>query len=329
MANEMLIGVDLGGTHMRSALVDVEGQIILRRKTLSENSSGARRATERLIEECRALTESAARLGGRVAAVGLGVAGKIDRENGRVLFSPNLPALDGHPLAFELRDSLEVPVAMENDANAFGIGESWMGAGRGLDNWIGVTLGTGVGGCLVLGGRLWQGDKLGFVGEIGHMIVHPDGPRCACGQNGCLEAHASASALLEGVESAASRGTLAAGPLFDLWRARGLTAEKIFHCASQGDAVAQALFQRMGWALGLAFANLFRVLGIRHAVIGGGVSAGWDQFIIPLEKSMSQYSSMLDMEMCEVRRSALGDDAALLGSARLAMGEARGDRGTD
>jgi glucokinase len=319
MANMMVIGVDIGGTHMRSALVDSEGQIILRRRTFSENSSGASRATERLIQECRALMDDAARLGGRVAAVGLGVAGKIDSENGRVMFSPHLPALNGHPLASELRDRLEIPVVMENDANAFGIGESWMGAGLGLDNWIGVTLGTGVGGCLFLGGRLWQGDQLGFVGEVGHMIVHPDGPRCACGQNGCLEAHASASALLEGVESAASRGILAAGPLFDFWRARKLTAERVFHCANQGNAVAQALFQRMGWALGLALANLFRVLGIRHAIIGGGVSSGWDQFIIPLEKSMSQYSCMLDIGVIDVRRSVLGDDAALLGSARLAV----------
>jgi glucokinase len=317
----MFIGTDIGGTHMRSALVDADGKIHRQRRALTDISLGPDQATERLIMECRALMEDAVHLHGRVAAVGLGVAGKIDSLEGKVIFSPNLPAMNDYPLASKLQDSLELPVVMENDANVFGIGENRLGAGRGIDNWIGLTLGTGVGGCLILGGRIWQGDHLGFVGEIGHMNVHPEGPRCACGLKGCLEAHASGSALRAGVETAVSRGTLIEGKLFDLWKAGELTPETIYACALNGEEVARSLFHRMGWALGLALASLFTVLGIRHAIIGGGVSSGWAQFITPLRESIAEHSSMLDPRQADVRKSALGDEAALLGSAFLAQSQ--------
>ena len=141
--------------------------------------------------------------GGRPAglepvAVGLGVAGKIDAKEGSVVFSPNLPRLDGYPLGRRLAESLQIPVYMENDANVFGLGESFTGAARGFPNWVGIVLGTGTGGCLFLNGKLWEGEGLGFSGEIGHMIVEPGGPACPCGSKGCLEAFASARALVSG-----------------------------------------------------------------------------------------------------------------------------------
>jgi glucokinase len=305
---------------MRSALVDTDGKILRQRRTLTDMSLGPDQATGRLIMECRALMDDAMHLHGRVAAVGLGVAGKIDSLEGRVIFSPNLPTMNDYPLASKLQDVLELPVVMENDANVFGIGENRLGAGRGIENWIGLTLGTGVGGCLILGGRIWRGDHLGFVGEIGHMNVHPEGPRCACGLRGCLEAHASGSALRAGVEAAVSQGTLTEGKLFDFWKAGELTPEAIYACALNGEEVARSLFRRMGWALGLALASLFTVLGIRHAIIGGGVGAGWDQFIAPLRESLAEHSCMLDPSQADIRQSSLGDDAALLGSGFLAQG---------
>jgi len=210
-------------------------------------------------------------------------------------------------------------VWVENDANVFGIGESWVGAGRGIPNWVGLTLGTGVGGCLFLEGRLWNGDELGFAAEIGHLIVHPEGPPCACGLRGCLETHASASALMEFVRNAAIRGELTSGPLYELWKDGKLKAGGIYQCSRAGEPLAQKAFARMGWALGLALANLFTVLGIRTAIIGGGVSAGWDQFIGPLHSSLAEHSSMLVVADARIQPSALGDDAALLGAGRLAL----------
>jgi glucokinase len=316
--NKTVLGVDIGGTHMRLAMVDEQGRVLhhLKEKTLIQEGAG--QTAERLRDECRAFIGQAAAEGSRVVAMGLGVAGKIDRIRGKVLFSPNLPALNGYPLATELQRELGIPVVLENDANAYGLGEHWARRGQGIANWIGLTLGTGVGGCLILEQRLWRGDDLGCVAEIGHMIVDPQGPRCACGARGCLEAHASARALWQSVGQAVARGELTAGPLFEHWQARALDAAAVYSCAQQGDELARRLFDRMGWALGLALANLFTVLGIRHAIIGGGVSAAWDLFIGPLRRSVEEHCMMMPVQNLLIQRSLLGDEAALLGAARLA-----------
>ncbi|MFP5213663.1 MAG: ROK family protein [Acidobacteriota bacterium] len=322
----MFIGVDIGGTHLRTALVDGSGKILVRRRTKTEIRLGPEHASRKLAEECEALVREAERLGGRVASVGLGVAGKIDPRRGLVVFSPNLPSMRDYPLGGELHERLKLPVVMENDANVFGLGEGWVGSARGIGNWIGVTLGTGVGGCLVLNGRLWQGDRLGFVGEIGHMVIRHAGPQCVCGLRGCLEAHASGRALVEGVGEAVSGGRLSSGPLFNLYRSGGLDAAAVYRFASEGDPLALSLFRRMGEALGQSLAGLFTFLGIRHAVVGGGVSAGWDLFIGPLRESLVEHASMPEPGDMIVLRSRLGDDAALIGAARLA-GEAVGATG--
>ncbi len=224
MEKKTVIGIDVGGTHMRSALVDSRCTILQRRRTTTEISLGT-------------------------------------------AFSPNLPAMRNFPLARELETGLGLPVTIENDANVFGLGESRAGAGRGVRNWIGITLGTGVGGCLILDGRLWQGDGLGFVGEIGHMIVWPGGCRCACGASGCLEAYASGRALVEGIRDAEARGELPEADLHRLHARGELTPEDVYRHARAGDALACSVFRRMGRALGLALANLCTVLGLRNAPI--------------------------------------------------------------
>ncbi len=311
------IGVDLGGTNLRTALVNHSGKILESRTAQARVDQGAESVSKTLLAQCRALVRSAAKLGLKVAAIGLGVAGKIDRSTGSVVFSPNLPVLDGYPLGRELGQNLEIPVCMENDANVFGLGESWAGAARGVRNWVGIVLGTGVGGCLFFNGKLWEGDGLGFSAEIGHMIVEPGGPVCPCGSKGCLEAFASARALLSGAKEAVCGQSVKEGPLHALDKVGKLSAHTIYACAKKGDPAALALFDKMGWALGICLANIFSVLGIRLAVIGGGVSSAWDLFITPLEKTLAQNSSMLDPGVAVILRSRLGNDAALIGAARL------------
>jgi glucokinase len=318
MERDLVIGGDMGGTHMRLALVTPEGRILHHSKAATDMRSGAPDVMKRLVHQCRGMMDVARGMGRRVRAVGLGVAGKIDRREGVVLFSPNLPPMNGYPLAEDLRRALPVPVVLENDADAFGVGEALLGAGRGISNWIGLTLGTGVGGCVILGGGLWRGDDLGFCGEFGHMVIDPRGPRCACGMAGCLEAHASSSALKQGVRDAVHCGRLTGGPLHEACRSDTLTSELIYSQACRGDELARELFRRVGWALGLAVAGLFSGLGVRHAIIGGGVSNGWDQFIPALTESLAGHCSMLGPDETVIRRGELGDDAALVGSAFLA-----------
>lgn len=319
MQKQFYIGADIGGTHMRTALVDRQGNIVEVQKIPTDISLGPQQAGRRLAEQCRRLVARSIQLSGDVVSIGLGVAGKIDAGRGRVIFSPNLPPMKNYPLATELQDQIELPVFMENDANVFGLGEQWLGAAGAMQNWIGITLGTGVGGCLFLGSRLWNGDGLGFSGEIGHMIIDADGPVCACGMRGCLEAHASARALTEGARQGVTGGTQAGSRLAQLCSTRTLTAKDVYQEAVGGDSTAIKLFQRMGWALGLAIGNLFTFLGIRHAIIGGGVSDAWDLFIQPLRKSLAEHCCMLQESLMIILPSRLGDNAALLGAARFAM----------
>ncbi len=309
--------MDLGGTNLRAGLVDGSGRVLRSTKIPVRIEQGADAAAGRVLDQCRSHLEWAGRRKVAVEAAGLAVAGKIDKASGSVLFSPNLPALDGYPLGRLLEGELQLPVFMENDANALGLGESWCGKAKGIDNWVGIILGTGTGGCLFLNGALWEGEGLGFSAEVGHMIIQPGGPPCPCGLRGCLEAFASARAIVNGAREVCKNES-APGPL-SLLAARGeLEAHSIFACALQGDGAARELFEKMGWALGLALANLFTVLGIRHAVIAGGVSAAWDLFIGRLKHTLAQNLSMLDPGLAVIHRSNLGDAAALLGAARLA-----------
>jgi glucokinase len=318
MKKKVSIGVDVGGTNLRSAVVDGSGTILLSARTEVHADLGARFISEKLVSQCFELKQKATDLGLEVCAIGLGVAGKIHKESGRVIFSPNLPALDGHPLGSELAGQTGLPVYMENDANVFCLGEAKAGVAAEIGNWAGITLGTGTGGCLLLNGNLWEGDGLGFSAEIGHMIIEPGGPSCPCGSRGCLEAFASARALIRGAERIIRETNISDGPLYDLFRANSLQADAIFDCARNGDPAAVELFRKMGWALGIAIANLFTVLGIRHAVIGGGVSSSWDLFIEPLKKELARSLSMLEPDRAVVLRTSLGDDAALIGAGIVA-----------
>lgn len=319
------IGIDLGGTNLRAALVSRWGKILDLRVAQAVNLD-AESISSQLAAQCRKLIRSGA--GGNIetVAIGLGVAGKIDPSKGLVVFSPNLPMLDGHPIGRHLEEALQIPVYMENDANVFGLGESFAGAARGFRNWVGIVLGTGTGGCLFLNRRLWEGDRLGFSAEIGHMIVEPGGPACPCGSKGCLEAFASARALAAGAGRALSVPGGQKGPLGDLQKAGKLSAKTIYECAKNGDPAALALFDKMGWALGIALANLFSALGIRRAVIGGGVAGAWDLFIASLEKTLARNCSMLGPQGAVVVPGRLGDDAALIGAARLGFKRSQAGR---
>jgi glucokinase len=273
MAQQFVIGVDLGGTHMRAALASTDGRLHARDRTASGRDIEPAEMTRKLVDQCRSLMESAHGHGGGVAAVGMGVPGSIDRNAGLIMHSPNLPKLNNYALAETISKALQVPVHMENDANVFGLGEGWEGSGKGIRNWVGLTLGTGVGGCLLFDHKLWHGDDLGYAGEIGHMPVQPEGPVCACGKMGCLETLASGSALVRGVKEAWKSGRPMTPALQQAVKEEVLSPLEVFRAAQAGDELAVGLFTIMGRALGLALAGLFSALGIRTAIIGGGVSA--------------------------------------------------------
>jgi glucokinase len=253
----------------------------------------------------------------RIQAVGMGIPGLVEPDTGLVVKSPNIPELDHLSLGQNLSQLLPWPVGLENDANLFAWGEAYMGAGRGEKNLLGITLGTGVGGGLVLEGRLWQGSK-GTAAEIGHITIEPGGERCNCGNQGCLETLASATWTVKWTVAQLAAGEESS--LQPLWRqnSQELTARQIYQEAVAGDRLARKAFQRVGRALGIGIADVVHLLGVSVIILGGNFSRAWDQFIGSLEVELDKRMTFFPKDDLKLRPATLGDNAGLLGAARLA-----------
>ncbi len=315
------IGVDLGGTNLRIAAVGDDGRL-LESVTLD---TGPKRGRDAVLDEmCRAIHEVLGRQAkpGSLAGIGIGVPGIIDMETGMLRESPNLPGWHDYPVRDQIEQRLKTRVVLENDANAAAMGEFWMGAARAVDDCCMITLGTGVGGGLVLDGQLWHG-MTGMAGELGHITVNPDGPPCGCGSRGCIEQYASATAVKRMAEEAVVRGGVP--ELERLSRSRQLNAKAIFELAQRGDAGAQAVYATVGRMLGVLLAGLVNGLNLPMYVIGGGVSAAWDAFAPVMIEEVRRRSFVYAATEQEARRrtqivrAALGGDAGLIGAARVAL----------
>jgi len=315
--SQAVIGVDIGGTNIKIALVDPSQKRVLRRDRLK--TSADRGPDAILADLASALAEL--RLQARkndffVAAVGVGCAGLIDLTHGVVLTSPNLPGWVNFPLGQRLGQALGIPVFVENDVDCICYGEYLFGAGRDLGDFIGIAPGTGVGGCLIVNGKVWEGQGYS-AGEIGHTTIQPDGDRCLCGNHGCLETLASASWLVRRAEERLSRG-ISSNLRQDPDRPGGLDAELIYRAAMHGDKMAQELFQLVGRSLAIAIANVVHLLGVRSALVAGGMANAWDAFIGSLHAELQLRLTMIPYTDVRVVKALLGDDAGALGSAYLA-----------
>ncbi len=332
------IGVDLGGTNLRIAAVDEQGRLIEKVTTGTQVKLGR----DAVINEMAAAIQSvSAKFKGssNLIGVGIGVPGIIDKRTGMLRESPNLPGWDDYPVRDEIEKRLQTTVVLENDANAAAFGEAWLGAAKGVDSMCIITLGTGVGGGIVLGGQILHGMS-GMAGEIGHVTVDPNGPKCNCGNNGCAERFASATAIVQ-----MAREAIARGDAMELARIAGspdveFSAKTVQNLALQGDKSAQAIFDKVGWALGVLIADLVNVLNLDMYVIGGGVSAAWPSFAPAMFKELPRRSMVYAATAPEqisgetgaaaevrpgagkrtiVTRALLGSDAGLYGAARLPM----------
>lgn len=309
----LIFAADLGGTHLRAATVDRHGKIRFRFKQNTPQANDANAIVDAIVT---AVHESGEQSGGvdEISAVSLVVPGTVNVEEGAVVKAPNLPCLDGFRLAAALNNRLHLPAILENDANAAAVGEMWQGAAAGCKTIICVTLGTGVGGGIILNGELWRGVD-GAAAEIGHMCVDPfGGVACTCGSRGCLEVFASATAIV--------RMTREASPRYPDSLLQGkevLTAETIFEAGQQGDELALEIFRRMGVYLGIGLANLINILNPEMIVIGGGVVNGWDLFEKHMHQQVEERAFPLLAARVKIVRAKCGDDAGLLGAARLAF----------
>ena len=305
------VGVDLGGTKCLGVVVDDGGAIV------DELRVPTPRGSDAIVE---VITDVATQLMARhrdVAGVGVGVPGLVDAA-GKLRFAPNLPGVVDLPLAVPLADALGVPVVVENDASCAGWGEREAGAGRGRDHVLLVTLGTGIGGGIILGGRLFRGHN-GFAGEIGHMVVDPHGPPCVCGQRGCWERFASGSGLGRLAREAAAGGRadrIVARAGGDPEAVKG---EHVTTAAGEGDDEALAVMADFGWWVALGLANLANAFDPELFVLGGGLVGAGEVLLAPVRKAFGELLDGADHRPdIGIVAAELGEHAGAIGAGLLA-----------
>lgn len=311
---DLVFAADLGGTHLRWGTVDRNGKISCRLIKPTPQAEKPAEIVRALTDAARECERQAAAQGATISAVSVVVPGTVDVAEGLVVKAPNVPCLDGFRLGAALEKELGWPAILENDANAAAIGEMWRGAGKGYCTLIGLTLGTGVGGGIILDGKLWRGAN-GSAAEIGHMAVDPfAGVACNCGSRGCLEVYASATAVVRMTREASPRY-----PNSMLHSSEDLTSEKVYQAGMEGDELALEVFRRMGTYLGIGIASLVNILNPEIVVIGGGLSNGWELFEKDMHQQVIERAFPIPARLVKIVRGECGDDAGLLGAARLAF----------
>lgn len=301
---EYSIGLDLGGTNLRAAAIDRSGKVLEKIAGGTKFSAGREAVLNDMAAVICQLKE---RWGaGSLAGIGIAVPGFIQLREGIIRNSNNLPFLEGFPIRDEMERRLATRLILENDANAAALGEKWMGAGRDVDDLVLLTLGTGVGGGIIIGGRALHG-HVGMAGELGHITVVPNGMPCGCGNQGCLEKHASASAV------AAMARVMNLG--------ENLSSEDVYQLAVGGDERARRIFALMGEALGTALAMLVNTFNFPLYLLSGGVLGAWDLFAPAMLEEVRFRSFTYRATTTRIEKAILGDEAGLYGAGYLPWSE--------
>lgn len=312
---ERIVAVDLGGTTYTVALVDTEGRIELKEEYDTRSEEGPERVLARIAEAIRKLLSDAGLTLADVRGIGLGIPGLHDTRRGVCLYASNL-RWENVPVRDHFAASFGVPVAIENDVRCAALGEQHFGAGRGVGDMVLVALGTGVGGAIILNGRLVRGG-FGFAGEIGHQTIDPDGLVCGCGNQGCLEAYAGARGIVYRARAAYGRRPselikrLAGDDL------SGLSPKTLYEAAVAGDATARWLFAETGRYLGIGLSNIVSVLNPSRIVIGGGVARAGELLFGPIREEIARRAPAVMSEGLEVVGAALGPEAGVIGASTL------------
>ena len=306
------IGVDLSGATMRAALVTSEGSVLERRSAALESHNLVPQIA-RAVAELRDHSPD-------IAALGVGIPGLVNPDTDRVIFSSDLPSTARGDFRAELAAATGLQVELENDANAAAYGEHKVGAGRGQHNLFYVTIGPGIGGAIIIDGKLWHGAS-GFAGEFGHITIDPEGIDCVCGNKGCLETVASAPNIVRRTHERLFRdGT---SSLSKLATNRDFTAADIAREARNGDDFALLMIERTGRYLGTAIASVINLLNIERIVLGGAVMEAGDLILNPIIREAGRRSFQPCFETTEIVAAQLGNDGVAIGAALLAYAEKR------
>lgn len=308
------IGIDVGGTNVRCGLVDERGAVLARRSAPVGDDRTHRAVIDLTAQLVAQLVAEAKE---QPTALGCGVPGIVDSDRGVVIRSPNFPDWEEVAIGAELTRVTGLAAVVDNDANQYALGEQRCGAGRGRSNLILLTLGTGIGGGIVLDGKILHGD-CGFAGEVGHMVVEADGVDPGIGWPGDWEHYAAS----RGFATLAAR--LPEGPREAFVKRAGcaidaLTPERVAQLADAGNAQAVALWQEFGRYLGVGMASLINIFGVTTFVLGGGIARSWDRFVPAAREAIARHTYQQNVDRLVIEPAALGDDAGIIGSALEAL----------
>jgi glucokinase len=317
MKEEWLIGVDIGGTTCKIALISDQGQIVDKGEVQTNREDQGEIILDDIAKYIQGKLDQHPVIKGKIKGIGVGAPGPVDPEKGIIYHPTNLAWPDDYPLRDLLERKTKLPVKIDNDANCAALGEMWKGAGEGAKNLICVTLGTGVGGGVIVNGRIVQGMN-GAGGEIGHITSVPSGGvQCNCGKRGCLETIASATGIVRvAIEFIQDRKDHT-GSLTSMLKANGkITAKNIFDLASNSDETALKVVKYVTNHLGFALANIANTLNPEKIVIGGGVSKAGNSLLDPLQSFFQLYVSPYTAST-KISLAKLGNDAGVIGAAWL------------
>jgi glucokinase len=319
MTRDYIVGLDMGGTNIRTAAVTRAGEVLLMLRGPAKAGGSAADTVENISSQVLALQDAARRRRlGRALAIGVAVPGPLNVSTGVIYAAPHVKAWRGFPLRRNLERVLGRTVIVENDGNAWALGEFWRGAARGKKDVVLLTLGTGVGGGIIVGGRIVHGSS-GMAGELGHVTVDPDGMPCDCGASGCLEAYASASGLCGLLRKRLGlRAAMAIPPQYTdsngEFSARGTTVQ-----ARRGDRVALEIFETAGRYLGVAVASFINTFNPEMVVIGGGVAAALAYMRRAMMQEVKARAFSAAVAQAEIVKAALGPRGGVVGAAFAAL----------
>jgi glucokinase len=310
----MFIGIDIGGTNIKGVLADKNGKIISFKKistgkTLAEIENGICNLISGLSLENKQTSC-------RVEAVGIGSAGSIDKKKGLIITSPNIKSLQNYPIARSLNKATGLKVYLENDATAAITGESWTGLGRNFSNWIMLMLGTGIGGGVIINNKIYTGQS-GSAMEVGHMTIDYKGKKCLCGNTGCFEAYASATALIKLTRAKLKR--CPSSSINKMITNDMLTSKIVYDAARKGDRLAKEIFNDISFYLGIGISNLVNIFNPEAIIIGGGLSKAHRLLIPNIKKIVADRALKGLKENIKFLTIMDVDKTAALGAAKIAM----------
>ena len=311
-----VVGVDLGGTKISCALSDLEGRVVAQTTIPSLAHEGDNPVLGRIIKTIEMVLEEGNVATNEVAAIGIGSPGPLDAKKGIIVTTPNLP-FKNFQLVQPIEEKFSIPTYLDNDANVAAIAEFMFGAGKGTENMVYITVSTGVGGGAILNGKIYRGSTTNAL-EVGHTTVFPGGPRCGCGNLGCLEATSSGTAIGRRANEAVNSKVETSLRDYET-----VTSYEVFKEAEKGDAVSKKILDEAFNYLGIGVANIIASFDPDKVIIGGGVSKGGDVLFNKVQEVVNERCFKSMAEYCKIVPAGLGTDAGVLGAVALAIMESK------